>query len=116
MHFLPTNLFLRYCQFSDNACNYSLDYFIALMGDFLLTKSLFANSFVSDLIMLCALKNGSSILVIGLLNHSYYQKHKGPVTFGRIALARIGPPYIAVYTNILSGGEIISPAENYRLT
>ena len=36
---------------------------------------------------------------------------KGPVTLGRIC-----PTYIVVNTNILSGGEIISPAENVCLT
>ena len=35
---------------------------------------------------------------------------------GQVTLGPIGPTYIAVYTNILSGGEITSPAENVRLT
>ena len=34
----------------------------------------------------------------------------------KILIGRIGPTYIAAWTNIESGGEITSPAENVRLT
>ena len=37
-------------------------------------------------------------------------------TEGPVILGRICPTYIAVYNNILSGGEIKSPAENLSLT